>query len=53
MRFLLTDNNIDCATILVIGHSKLKNLVTHGITDKAPYLSKAITLHLLFLPRPI
>ena len=28
---------------------RVENLVTHGITDKAPYLSKAITLHLLFL----
>ena len=26
-----------------------ENLVTHGITDKAPYLSKEITLRLLFL----
>ena len=28
------------------------NLVTHGITDKAPYLSEEITLRLLFLLFP-
>ena len=28
---------------------QVENLITHGITDKAPYLSKAITLCLLFL----
>ena len=28
---------------------RVENLVTHGITDKAPYLSKAITLYLLLL----
>ena len=28
---------------------RAENLVTHGITDKAPYLSKEITLRLLFL----
>ena len=28
---------------------QVENLVTHGITDKEPYLSKAITLCLLFL----
>ena len=28
---------------------RVENLVTHGITDKAPYLSEAIALRLLFL----
>ena len=28
---------------------QVKNLVTHGITDKAPYLSEAMALRLLLL----
>ena len=28
---------------------RVENLVTHGITDKAPYLSEVIALRLLFL----
>ena len=28
---------------------QVENLVTHGIIDKAPYLSEAIALHLLLL----
>ena len=28
---------------------QVENLVTHGITDKAPYLSEVIALRLLFL----
>ena len=28
---------------------RVENLVINGITDKPPYLSKVITLHLLFL----
>ena len=28
---------------------QVENLVTHGITDKAPYLSEEIMLRLLFL----
>ena len=28
---------------------RVENYVTHGITDKAPYLSKAIALCLLYL----
>ena len=28
---------------------QVENLVTHGITDKAPYLSEVIVLRLLFL----
>ena len=28
---------------------RVENLITHGITDKAPYLSEVIALRLLFL----
>ena len=28
---------------------RVENLVTHGITDKAPYISEVIALRLLFL----
>ena len=28
---------------------RVENLITHGITDKTPYLSEAITLRSLFL----
>ena len=28
---------------------RVENLITHGITDKGPYLSEAIALRLLFL----
>ena len=28
---------------------RVENIVTHGITDKAPYLREAIALRLLFL----
>ena len=34
----------------LLGHAwGVENLVTHGITDKVPYLSKVIALRLLFL----
>ena len=39
--------------LLIYGATRawqIENLITHGITDKAPYLGKTIMLHLLFLP---
>ena len=38
-------------TLIIYGTTRawrVENLVTHGITDKAPYLREVITLHLLF-----
>ena len=39
------DNNIDSATRL----QRVQSIITHGITDKAAYLSEATEEHLSFL----
>ena len=39
--------SIALVSMVLLEHGK--NLITHGIADKAPYLSKAITLCVLFL----
>ena len=52
---ILTKLHIQTTTLIgliIYGTTRawqIENLVTHGITDKAPYPSKAIALRLLFL----